>query len=262
MRMQWRIFCAYAMLMAATCALAAGTAPDQARDTNTAPDYAREKRWADEITPALVVGDAVYLAQKSGHKFLALYTEARNARAAVIVVHGLGVHPDWGLIGALRSQLADHGYSTLSVQMPVLGADAKRDEYAALFPDAAERLAAAVAFLKSKGQSRVALASHSMGARMSNYFLTRAPAGITAWIAIGIFPPEFTDAAKLHLPILDIYGERDFPEVLQKVDARAAVLMKLKGSAQIEVPGADHYFNGSETALATRVRQFLDQKFR
>src|SRR5260221_3431380 len=36
------------------------------------PDYAREQRWADEINPGLVVGDAVYLNQKSGHKFLAI----------------------------------------------------------------------------------------------------------------------------------------------------------------------------------------------
>ncbi|HTD91122.1 MAG TPA: hypothetical protein VK663_10700, partial [Burkholderiales bacterium] len=38
------------------------------------PDYAREKRWADEITPAILVGDPVYLALKSGQKFLAIYT--------------------------------------------------------------------------------------------------------------------------------------------------------------------------------------------
>ena len=75
-------------------------------------DYAREKRWADEITPGLVVGDAVHLAQKSGHQFLAIYTEAPQARAAVITVHGIGVHPDWALIGALRSGLADQGYAT------------------------------------------------------------------------------------------------------------------------------------------------------
>jgi pimeloyl-ACP methyl ester carboxylesterase len=230
-------------------------------DALAAPDYAREKRWADEITPTLVVGDAVYITQASGHKFLALYTGAKNARAAVIVVHGLGVHPDWALIGALRSSLPDHGYATLSVQMPVLAADAKREDYFALFADAAERLAAAVALLKSKGHSRIALASHSIGASMSNYFLTAAPAGISTWIAVGIFPSEFTDPDKLHLPILDIYGERDLPQVLQKADARAAVLMKLKGSAQIEVPGADHYFNGSEAELARNIRRFLDRHF-
>lgn len=227
-----------------------------------APDYAREKRWADEITPTLVVGDAVYLTQTSGHRFLALHTGAKNARAAVIIVHGLGMHPDWALIGALRSSLPDHGYATLSVQMPVLAADAKAEQYPALFADAADRLAAATAFLKARGHSKIALASHSLGARMSNYFLTASPAGIATWIAIGIFPAEFTDAGKLNLPILDIYGERDFPQVLQSADARAAIISKFKGSAQIEVPGADHYFTGSEAALVDRVRQFLDQKFR
>jgi hypothetical protein len=29
-------------------------------------DYAREQRWADEITPAILVGDPVYLELKSG----------------------------------------------------------------------------------------------------------------------------------------------------------------------------------------------------
>jgi pimeloyl-ACP methyl ester carboxylesterase len=227
------------------------------------PDYAREQRWADEITPGLVVGDAIYLQQKSGHKFLALYTEVKNARAAVIVVHGLGVHPDWGLIGALRSGLADHGYATLSVQMPVLAAGALGEEYPALFPDAAERLAVAVAFIKSKGHRNIALASHSMGARMSNFYLAAAPdSGIDAWVAIGISNGEFTDAGKLRMPILDIFGERDLPLVRQRAAARAAILRTIKGSAQIDVAGTDHYFAGSEAELVKQVRQFLDRKFR
>lgn len=226
------------------------------------PDYAREKRWAEEITPTLVVGDAVYLAQKSGHKFLAIYTDAKPARAAVIVVHGLGVHPDWALIGALRSGLADHQYATLSVQMPVLAAGALGEEYPALFPDAAERLQAAVAFLKAKGHRRIALAAHSMGARMSNFYLVGTPDnGIDAWVAIGISSGDFTDAGKLRMPILDIYGERDFPQVRQRAAARATALRALKGSAQIEVAGADHYFAGNERDLIAAARQFLDRKF-
>lgn len=239
-------------------ALLAGAAIAQAQ-----PDYAREKRWADEVTPGLVVGDAVYLAQKSGHKFLAIYTPVAQPRAAVITVHGQGVHPDWGLIGPLRSGLADVGYATLSVQMPVLAADALREDYPALFPDAAERLREAVAFLKAKGQRNIALACHSMGARMCNYFLVNAPdSGVAAWISIGIVPGEFAEPAKLRVPILDIYGERDFAPVLEKAAARAAVLRTLKGSAQIEVAGADHYFAGSEGELVKQVRQFLDQKFK
>jgi alpha/beta superfamily hydrolase len=226
-------------------------------------DYAREQRWADELTPGLVVGDAVYLIQKSGHKFLAIYTAAAQPRAAVIVVHGLGVHPDWALIGALRSGLADQGYATLSVQMPVLAASAKGEDYPALFPDAADRLKAAVAYLNTKGHHTIALVSHSMGARMSNFFLTRSPDhGIAAWACIGISSGEFAEPAKLRLPVLDIYGENDFPQVLKNADARAATLKLLKGSAQIEVAGADHYFAGNERELVRQVRQFLDQKFK
>ena len=233
-----------------------------ALNASAAPDYAREARWAAEITPTLVVGDAVYLKQANGHPFLGLYTEAKNARAAVIVVHGLGVHPDWALIGALRSSLPDQRYTTLSVQMPVLAADAKGEDYPALFADAAERLAAAVAYLKAKGYANIALASHSMGARMSNYFLVTAPApGIAAWVAIGLSSGLYADAGKLQLPVLDIYGERDLPPVLQNADARAAILAKLKGSAQIEVAGSDHYFNGSEKTLIQHIRLFLDRRF-
>src|SRR3990172_7263439 len=209
------------------------------------PDYARERRWADEVTQGLVVGDAVFLAQKSGHKFLAIYTAGAPASAAVITVHGLGVHPDWALIGALRTGLSDHGYATLSVQMPVLAADAKADTYPPLFPDAADRLHAAVAFLKAKGHRKIAIASHSLGARMSNLFLAGTPDhGVAAWISIGIVPSEFAEPDKLRLPVLDIYGALDFPNVLQQAEARAAVLKTLKGSAQIEVAGADHYFTG------------------
>jgi hypothetical protein len=90
-----------------------------------AADYAREERWAQEIVPALVVGDAVYLATPSRAKVLAILTQpAAGAKAGVIVVHGLGVHPDWGLNGGLRTGLAEAGYITLSVQMPVLAATA------------------------------------------------------------------------------------------------------------------------------------------
>jgi len=230
---------------------------------HAAPDYAREKRWADEVTPGLVVGDAVYLTQKSGHKFLAIYTQATPSRGAVILVHGLGRHPDWALIGTLRSRLSDHGYTTLSVQMPVLAADAKADASPPLFPDAAERLHATVAFLRTKGHRNIAIASHSLGSRMSNFFLANTPDhGVAAWVSISIVPSEFAEPGKLRLPVLDIYGEFDFPEVLQRTEARAAVLMKLKGSAQIEVAGADHYFTSRESELERQVKQFLDLRLR
>ena len=65
-----------------------------------APDYAREARLADEVAPAIVVGDPVYLSTAAQPRILAIYTEASPpaiAKASAIVVHGSGVHPDWGL---------------------------------------------------------------------------------------------------------------------------------------------------------------------
>ena len=220
-------------------------------------DYAREKRWADEITPAILVGDPVYLELRSGRKFLSIYTPGPKAAAGVIVVHGLGVHPDWGLINSLRSQLPEQGYATLSVQMPVLEAEARADRYPPLFPEAAERLAVAVAFLRGKGLSRVAVVSHSMGARMTNYFLNHpGDARVDAWVAIGL-SGEFTAPATFTAPVLDLYGEKDLPAVLNDAAKRAAAIKGTRGSGQMQVAGADHFFGGVENELIRRVWQFL-----
>jgi hypothetical protein len=131
-------------------------------------DFARERKWADEVVPGLVVGDPVYLQTPRGHhKFLTLFTPATGTDKAAIVVHGMGIHPDWGMVGILRTELADRGVATLSIQMPILAADAPSEAYPPTFPEAAERIAEAVAFLKARGYTQLAVVSHSMGSRMS-----------------------------------------------------------------------------------------------
>jgi triacylglycerol esterase/lipase EstA (alpha/beta hydrolase family) len=245
---------AAATLLAALL-LAPGPASAQA-------DYAREQRWADEIVPGIVVGDAVWIGLQSGRRFLAIHASAPNAVSGVIVVHGLGLHPDWGVNGALRSQLSEQGYATLSVQMPVLAADAKADRYPPLFPEAAERLAAAVAWLRGKGMKKVAIVSHSMGARMTNYFLNQSGgARIDAWVAIGL-AGAFTQPQDFRSPVLDLYGEQDYPAVMDSAPARAVALRKLRGSGQMQIAGADHFFTGAETEMVRQVRQFLDARLK
>lgn len=234
------------------------------------PDYAREKRWADEITPAILVGDPVYLALKSGHKFLALHAPdgtRGKARAGVIVVHGRGTHPDWGLINPVRSQLAEQGYATLSVQMPVLAADAADEAYPALFPEAAERLQAAVAYLQAQGHRKIAIVSHSLGSRMVNHFLAAvynrgAADAINAWVSVGINSGVYLQAETFRAPVLDIYGDKGFPLVMQNAARRADAIKRVRGSAQISVAGADHYFTGMESELVRHVKRFLDNATR
>lgn len=225
-------------------------------------DYARERRWAAEITPAILVGDPVMLALPSGRRFLAIHAPNAKARAGVIVVHGLGVHPDWGLINPLRSELAERGYATLSVQMPVLAADARGDQYPPLFPEAADRLAVAVNYLRDRGHGKVAIVAHSLGARMTNVFLNRpdAPA-IEAWVAIGL-SGEYTRPETLKAPVLDLIGENDLPAVLRHAAARAAAISGIRGSGQVSIAAADHFFRGREQLLVDHVRLFLDRVLR
>ena len=182
-----------------------------------AQDYAREKRWADEVVPNVVVGDAVWLKEKEGREFLGLYSAVKGAKRAVLLVHGLGVHPDHGLIGVLRVALSDMGYATLSIQMPVLAADAKAaDYYPKLFPEAIERIGAGAAWLAGKGYAHPVLLSHSLGSWMSeSYFAATPEAPFAAWVCLGRGGP-FGDLANVHLPVLDVHGVNDLPLVLDR----------------------------------------------
>ena len=220
-----------------------------------APDYAREQRWATEIAPAIVVGEAVYLPTPSQPRVLALYTEVAQPKGGVIVVHGVGVHPDWGLIGGLRTGLADAGFATLSVQMPVLAATAARDDYEALFPEAGERIAAAIAFLKRHSIDRVAIVSHSMGASMVNAYLARPDAArIDAWVPIGMLV-DFSVPVKE--PVLDVTAENDFPEVREAVPRRPSQLPRDACTKQIVITGTDHYMENRQKELVAAIVPFL-----
>ncbi len=225
-----------------------------------AADYAREERWAQEIVPALVVGDAVYLATPSRAKVLAILTQpAGGAKAGVIVVHGLGVHPDWGLNGGLRTGLAEAGYITLSVQMPVLAATATRDDYRETLPEAGERIAGAIVHLRAMGVARIAIVSHSFGATMVNAYLARPEAlPIAAWAPVGMFGGF---AAPAKEPVLDVIAERDFPEVLSAATLRAGNLPRDACSKQLTIGGTDHYFDNRQKELTAAVARFIDAVF-
>ena len=223
-------------------------------------DYFREGRWAQEIVPALVVGDAVYLATPARSKVLAILTEpAGKTKGGVIVLHGLGVHPDWGLNGALRTSLADAGFTTLSVQMPVLAADATRADYGVTMPEAGDRIAAAIAYLRGRRVARVAIVSHSLGATMADAYLARPDAlPIDAWAPVGMLvafavPPKE--------PVLDVVAGNDFDEVSAAAPFRKPKLPHDGCSHDVTIAGTDHYFDNRQKELAAAIAAFLDRAF-
>ncbi|OYY80933.1 MAG: hypothetical protein B7Y33_02685, partial [Hydrogenophilales bacterium 16-62-9] len=219
-------------------------------------DYAREKKWADEVVPGLVVGDVVYLQTPRGHhKFLTLFTPAADTDKAAIVVHGMGIHPDWGMVGTLRTELADRGITTLSIQMPILAADARGEAYPPTFAEAAERIGEAVAFLKAKGYTQLAIVSHSMGSRMSRVYLAGDPdPAVKAWASLGLSQDDY---AALTLPVLDVYGDNDLPPVLENA-ARRKQTLAAGSSQQKVIAQADHFYSGHEAEMVAAVTDFFE----
>lgn len=245
----------HALIIAISVLVLSGTRPALAQD------FARETRWSDEIVPGLVVGDAVWLSGSSGRKFLGLHTEVKGAKAAVLLIHGIGVHPDFGVIGSLRVGLADAGYATLAIQMPVQKADANsKDYYPAVFPDAVERIRIAGRWLQEKGYARIVLLSHSMGSWMSNvYFEQTENSPFAAWVCMGL-TGGFGGMGNVQVPVLDVYGEKDLPNVLGADWRRKMKLGPISGSRQVRIAGADHHYAGREKALTETIDAFLREQ--
>jgi pimeloyl-ACP methyl ester carboxylesterase len=249
-----------ALLMTLHAAL--GAAPAAAQD------LAREKRWADEVVPGIVVGEAVMLKLPDGHQFLGLHAAGTPRKPALVLVHGIGVHPDHGVIGQLRMRLNDAGFTTLSIQMPVLDKDKRAgDYYPALFADAQERIATAARWLTERGHAHLVLVSHSLGSWMSNVYLDRAASHpFEAWVNIGLtggFQTRFLGIdwpwLALRLPILDLYGEKDLVQSLEAAPRRARAIAGNPASRQLMIPGADHFHTGKEAELAAAIADFIDK---
>lgn len=234
-----------------------------------ASDYAREKRFADEVTAQLVVGEAVTVTPPSGapvgyRPFLGLYAVGKPGMPAVVLVHGVGTHPDDGLTGSLRLRLNDLGYTTFAIQMPIAAKEATVDDYfPALFPEAGARLQAASYWLKNKGHTRIALVSHTMGSWMANVYLDKntlpdSRNAYQAWVCISLTGGYSLAVRNYPFPVLDLYGENDIPVTVSSAWRRNGMLrLAATGSRQQMIPGADAQWRGKEQAAAEAIADFL-----
>ncbi len=224
-------------------------------------DYDREKRWAEQIVPGLMVGEVVWIEQAEGHKFLSLYTEAEKPRGALIVAHGRGWSPDYELYGMLRTKLAEQGYTTLAIQLPVLGGGAKIGDYIPTYPDAQERFALAARFLQDKGYENIGIVSHSLGATMANHYLINIDeTPVKAWAFVGIIN-GLEEMFRIKIPVLDVFGTKDWEITQVGAYERKKQIDKVPGSRQVAVPDALHFFEGREDDLVKVLVDFMDGVF-
>lgn len=256
------------------------TAPTQsagpARATPTEP--AVDRQLAALVKQGLIPGQAVQL-KAGGQDFLGLFLPAQgpDKQGAAILLPDLGAHPDWpGVIAALRRGLPRHGWATLSIQLPLPAPGPQPPDIKALLDAAPARIQAAIAYLQQQGLRNLVLIGHGLGAAMgADYLLQQGKqANVQAFVGISMGSPPYlkpggdprldlpAQLAKLTLPVLDLYGERDLPAVLASAPARAQAGRTGPAGAttrytQFSLPGADHSFDDAGAALVRQVRGWL-----
>jgi pimeloyl-ACP methyl ester carboxylesterase len=199
--------------------------------TDAEPDYAREDRMIAEIEDAVMDGDVEYLPLKGDKEVFSIYMEpdVDKPKGGVIILHSRGYHANWSsTIKPLRVGLAEKGWHTLSVQMPVLEKSAKYYDYVSVFPYSHERIDAALSFYKQRGVDNVILVSHGCGAHMSmSYFDKYGDEKINAYVGIGMGATDYKQKVIKRFPldimlkpVLDVYGENDFPGVIRLSESR------------------------------------------
>jgi len=229
-----------------------------------------EAEYHGEITRNLELGEALIL-DAGGQSFLALYTleASRFVHGGAIILHDQGGHPDRsGVVFELRRQLIDHGWQTLSLQMPLFHEGTPDWEQFRLIPDAQARITAAVDYFKQQGMVNVVLLGHGLGGKMVLSYLAKdAPEEVRAAVLVGMPVTElegdtsYQDLAVIKLPLLDIYGTQDGSSVLGTARKRQASAKKAgsDGYRQLEMEGADHQFRGLLPALISRIYTWLGE---
>ncbi len=239
----------------------------------TGSDTAKEKRWSEQISDSLMIGEAVQL-KAGSQEFLGLYAPASSGptKYAILLLHGLGAHPNWPeVIQPIRSELPERGWATLSIQMPILANDAAMKDYAPLFDEAIKRINAGVEYLSQNGHTTIVLVGHSLGASMGAYYLASdSKKNIDGFIAIGLSVMTVDDKMnsalaleKVKIPMLDLFGSRDLNSVISTRKLRLRSVRKA-GNKQYryqQIEGADHFFNGMDETLTRTLYGWLRSHF-
>ena len=234
-----------------------------------ASDLAKEKRWADQIVDALITGDAEWL-PVGGLKVLSIYTpsDTEPASGAAIILHGIGVHPDWpDVIHPLRTRLPEAGWATLSVQMPILPNEANGIDYLPLLPEVLPRIEAAIDFLQARGINNIVIIAHSLGTVMTSYYLNKQPASkVRAFVGISMTEIEtdnhMSNVAMLKniaIPVLDIYGSLDEAHVRDYSQQRQQSAMSANNPAyqQVVIKDANHFYTGKDDKLLEVIQGWI-----
>ena len=233
----------------------------------------QELEYAEEIESSYSTGKIIWL-QAKGRKFLTLYTESEqlvNAGTAIIL-HPMNGHPDQKkLINPLRTYLPEHNWATLSIQLPILGIDANKQEYYPLFDDAQARIQAGIDYLVSAKVTNIVLIGYGLGGTMAMYYLKKnsTKKDIKAIVAISLSVPkaEYKQVqtidfiSQMKQPFLDIFAEYDLPAVTDSARKRRIAAKASSAYRQFQIEGEGHLFQHDEGLVVKRVYSWIYRTF-
>ena len=232
-----------------------------------ASDLGKEQRWREQVADSIMDGEEVDV-MVDGHGVFGIYTESANdSTKGMIVVHGTGVHPNWTqVVQPIRVAMAEHGWHTLSIQMPILRNGAEFEEYVLLYPEVPPRLKAAEQFLQQKGADTLIIVAHSQGATMSSFYLSRSGNDIHGFVAIGMSATQADNDVNsaislktINIPVLDLYGSDDLPGVLETAGLRKQAASHNLGYSQQTIEGANHFFDEMDDELIVAVTDWSQE---
>ena len=235
-----------------------------------ATDATREKRWVDQTVDSIFDGEPLFL-EADGHRFLGIYMASESeSTKGMIVLHGTGFHPNWEqVVQPVRVSMTKRGWNTLSIQLPLLEKSAAYEDYVPLYPEVPARMQAATDYLVSQGSNTIVVVAHSQGATMASYYIARAANTVKALVAIGMsaqhVQPAINSAESLKaidIPVLDIFGSRDFPTVLETAEKRSLGASHNAQYQQAIIPDAYHFFDNTEheKQLLNTIADWLDEQ--
>jgi len=254
-----------------------------------------------QLAAAVTVGEPQWL-EADGKRFLGIFTRSTTGTSmgGAIILPSLGRTPDWpDVIAPLRKALPSESWNTLAIELPVptRGNDG-RWQLQAYFSAARSRIQSAINYMRQQGIANIVLIGHGLGAAAAAVSVSGSdPLPVSALAAISLGIPAGSDSKPyqpdlletVHVPILDIYGSRDFTDVVDNAAARVAAARRgglaalrsrqlgaLKRSPQarllttehngyiayrqLELMGADHTFRGAEPRLIKRITGWLKKQ--
>ena len=229
-------------------------------------DYDWETRISNRIVEKARVTELFWV-KKQGDTYLALFNKQNilKAKGAAIILHSIGGHADWPqTISPIRNTLPEHGWATLSIQLPLISPENNIEKYGETFKETERRIIAAVRLLREQGFFKIIIIGHGFGSLSSLVYLQKEHSqNVDAIVAISlqdyayIKPPIniLRLIEKIKIPVLDIYGSLDFEEGIESAPERRHASRKNgnRKYTQIEIKGADHYFYNMENTLIENI---------